>query len=462
IREEDLDTDTPLVEFGEGTGYVNSDLTVGVDVTTADALLANQGLCSPGVKLHGDGFIVTRSEAEQLGLGKRPGLENYIREYRNGRDLTSRPRDVMVIDLFGLDADEIRERFPEIYQHLSLTIKPQREKQAKKSPTKDAKAYAEHWWIFGKPRQQLRPALRGLNRYIATVETTKHRVFQFLGKSILPDNMLVVVASNNAFHLGVLSSRIHRIWTVQQGGTLEDRPRYTKSHCFDPFPFPDTNELQKECIGEIAEKLDAHRKRVLTEQPRLTLTGLYNVLEELRKGIAPDEFSPAARQIFDDGQVLILKELHDSVDGEVARAYGWPENLSGEEILSRLVSLNRKRGAEEAKGEVRWLRPEYQIPCFGTPKEKEELDLAGGEMRETGSVRAAKENWPKDDIGQTAAVMAVLASATAPLGTDAIAVAFKQGRKCAKSVHAVLASLARMGRLHTGDNGKTFLLRRAG
>ena len=56
-----------------------------------------------GVKLHGDGFIVTPQEAEHLGLGKRPGLESHIRHYRNGRDLTSKPRGSMVIDLFGLD-----------------------------------------------------------------------------------------------------------------------------------------------------------------------------------------------------------------------------------------------------------------------------------------------------------------------------------------------------------------------
>jgi hypothetical protein len=58
--------------------------------------------------------------------------------------------------------------------------------------------------------------------------------------------------------------------------------------------------------------------------------------------------------------------------------------------------------------------------------------------------------------------MAALASATSPLGADAIAVTFKQGRKCAGSVKAVLGSLARMGRLDTRDKGKTFLLRRVG
>jgi hypothetical protein len=466
IKEEKLDTDAPTIEFSERMGFINADLTIGVDVTTATPLLANEGLCSPGVKLHGDGFIVTRAEAEHLGLGRRDGLEKYIREYRNGRDLMSRPRDVMVIDLFGLDAEEVRTQFPEVYQHVKLQVK-------EKIVWKDGKelkvgrdwnnreSYKENWWIFGEPRRELRPALKGLNRYVATVETTKHRVFQFLDASILPDNMLLAIASDDAFTLGVLSSRIHVVWTMQQGGTLEDRPRYTKSHCFDPFPFPAANDLQKQRIRDIAEELDAHRKRVLAEHPKLTLTGLYNVLEELRKGTEPEALKPTDRQIFDDGQVLILKELHDRLDAEVATAYGWPADLCDEEILSRLVALNKERAAEEAKGEVRWLRPEYQVPRFGTPKEKAELDLLGGDMRVTAIAPAVKQSYPVDDIAQTAAVMAVLASATSPLDADAIAVTFKQGRKVAKKVQAVLTSLARMGHLDSRDGDRTFVLRRA-
>lgn len=465
IREERLDTDAPWVEFRERTGTINPDLTIGVDVTVAGPLRANDGLCSPGVKLHGDGFIVTRTEAEHLGLGKRLGLEKHIREYRHGRDITARPRSVMVIDLFGLSDDQVRERFPEVYQHVKLQVK-------EKIVRKDGKelkvgrdwnhrqSYRDSWWLFGEPRSELRPALSGLKRFIVTPVTAKHRVFVMLPSSILPDDALMCFALDDAFALGVLSSRIHSAWVSMCGSTLEDRPRYIKSQCFDPFPFPVANDLQKQRIRDLAEKLDVHRKRVLSEHPKLTLTSLYNVLEKLHKGTDPDALDPADWQIFDNGQVLILKELHDQLDMEVARAYGWPADLSEEDILSRLVAVNSERAGEESRGDVRWLRPEYQVPRFGTATEKAELDLAGGEMRVETPTRKGKENWPADDIGQTAAVMAALASATAPLNADAIAVRFKQGRKCARSVHAVLASLARMGRLDSRDEGKSFLLRR--
>jgi SAM-dependent methyltransferase len=464
VRETGVDTDSPIIDFAERLGKINSDLTVGVDVTSAVSLRATDGVCSPGVKLHGAGFIVTPKEAEHLGLGKRLGLEGHIRAYRNGRDLMSRPRNVMVIDLFGLSDDDVRNRFPEIYQHLVLEVK---EKKDAKGDVigRDAnnRAYRrDNWWLFGENNPDLRRALQGLQRYIATVETAKHRVFQFLNTEILPDNMLTAIASADAAVLGVLSSRFHRVWTSTQGGTLEDRPRYTKSQCFDPFPFPAADDLQKQRIRAIAEELDAHRKRVLAEHPHLTLTGLYNVLEKLKGGAVPETLDPADRRIFDDGLVLILKELHHKLDAAVADAYGWPADLTDDDILSRLVALNKERAKEEARGLIRWLRPDYQIPRFGSPKEKAELDLVGGAMTVAAAAPAGpKPSFPAEDVMQTAAVMAALAAASSPLDADAIARAFKQGRKISHKISAILAALARVGFVTTTDGGGTFRLRRA-
>lgn len=141
--------------------------------------MSNEGICSPGVKLHGSGFIVAPEHAVALGLGRRQGLKNHIREYRNGRDLTARSRGVMVIDPFGLTADAVRDRFPEVYQHLLRTAKPDREAQFAKSATKDSEGYLRSWWLFGKPRQELRQAMAPLPPYVATVETTKHRGFRY-------------------------------------------------------------------------------------------------------------------------------------------------------------------------------------------------------------------------------------------------------------------------------------------
>ena len=275
--------ETPHEETGENEvqldlvlGKVSADLTAGANVAATQPLKANDGLSSPGVKLHGSGFIVTPDEAKALGLGKVKGLESHLRPYRNGRDLADRPRDVMVIDLFGLTVEEVRERFPKVYEHVLRTVKPERDQNNRAS-------YRDLWWVHGEPRRELRPALAGLPRYIATIETAKHRFFQFLDAAILPDNKLVVIALKDAFHLGVLSSRIHATFALSRGALLEDRPVYPKSECFDPFPFPDCTEKQKARIRALAEELDAHRKRA-QQKHGLGLTDIYNVLEKVRGG----------------------------------------------------------------------------------------------------------------------------------------------------------------------------------
>lgn len=273
---------------------------------------------------------------------------------------------------------------------------------------------------------------------------------------------MVIIASSSAYILGVVSSKMHLIWSQQQGGTLEDRPRYTNSRCFDPFPFPAATEPQIAAIGAIAEDLDAHRKRVLAEHDHLTLTGLYNVLERLRAGARSSDLDPKQRRIFDDGLVLILKELHDRLDVAVAEAYGWPADLPEEEVLARLVALNKERVKEEARGLVRWLRPEYQIPRFGSVREKaEQIEADLGQPAEA-SAKAAKPAFPStDDIGQTGLVIQTLIEADRSLDAAAIAARFKQGQRVRPAVTSVLSSLHRMGLVSSPDNGKTFSYRRA-
>jgi hypothetical protein len=454
-RESKLDTDAPMIELAERRAQINSDLSLGVDLSKCVGLEANEGLSSRGMSLHGSGFIITKKEAEHLGLGKREGLENYIREYRNGRDLASHARGVMVIDLFGLKPEEIRQRFPEVYQHVASTVKPERDANNRES-------YRLNWWVFGEPRKELRPALANLSRYIVTVETTKHRVFQFLDASILPDNMLVAVGSDDAANLGILSSRIHVIWALRAGGWLGvgNDTRYSKSRCFDPFPFPDANNIQKQTIRLIAEELDAHHKCVLAEHHHLTLTGLYNVLEMLRSGAKPDELEEHDRRTFDNGLVLIMKELHDKLDVAVADAYGWPADLSDDEILARLVALNKERVEEEKRGLVRWLRPDYQIPRFAEGVDKQAAKEEGAQVAaELIAAVEQKPSFPSGAVEQTAAVFAALAAARGPLDAKGLAAQFKRTKTTEKRVADVLASLARLGYV-TSEDGKTFALRR--
>ena len=137
-------------------------------------------------------------------------------------------------------------------------------------------------------------------------------------------------------------------------------------------------------------------------------------------------------------------------------------DLSDNEILARLVVLNKERAEEEARGMVRWLRPEYQMPWFGSPKDKAELDLVGGKMRPEAVVATGpKTAFPSDDMAQTASVMSALAMASGPLDTTAVASTFTGGRRVVAKVAAVLAALSRMGFVDTIDGGRLYQLRRA-
>ncbi len=355
-----LDTDNPEVTFFDpaGTlGVINADLSIGADVTKAMPLMAHLGLSSPGVKLHGDGFIVAPDFArEKLGMGSRAGLEAHIRPYRNGRDLMQHSRGKWVIDLFGLTEVEVMERFPEVYDHLAETVKPERDVNNRES-------YKRNWWIFGEPRGDLRPALSGLPRYIVTVVTAKHRLFTMLDSRILPDDALIAVALYDAFFLGVLSSRIHVEWSIRTGGWLGvgNDSRYNKSKVFDPFPFPDASPAQRAEIADLAERLDAQRKAALAENPSLTMTEIYNLRTAIQRG------EPVDRDRAAKARARAVGELHEKLDSAVAAAYGWPESpsasLAPAEIVARLVALNAERAAEEANGMIRWLRPEYQNPA---------------------------------------------------------------------------------------------------
>ncbi|WP_375573308.1 DNA methyltransferase [Seohaeicola saemankumensis] len=427
------------VTFQIEKGKIFADLRIGADVAGAVALRANEGLAYRGMQLIGSGFIVTPDEARSLGLGSVPGLENHIRNYRNGRDLTATPRGVMVIDLFGLTEAEVRSRFPTVYQHVLDKVKPERDQNNRES-------YKRNWWVHGEPRKDLRPALMGLPRFIATVETAKYRTFQFLDAQILSDNKLIVLCLDHGEDFAVLSSKLHEIWSLSAGSWLGvgNDPVYAKSRCFDPFPFPDPTEAQKARLRSLGEQLDAHRKAQQATHPKLTLTAMYNVLEKLRAG---ERIEGKDKAVYDQGLIGILRDLHDQIDAAVAEAYGWPADLSDDDILHRLVDLNRERAAEEARGLIRWLRPAYQNRAglaAITKGEQRAMDLGPKDS-------TAKTPWPKSLPEQIAAVRGALSE----LGTatpEQVARQFQRGQ--ARSVQPLLESLTALGQARTIEGGR--------
>jgi hypothetical protein len=475
------------VTLTEKTGAIHADLSTGANVTNAQTLQANEDLSNRGVQLFGAGFMVTPDEATALGLGQVNGLERHIRDYRNGRDLTDAPRGVKVIDAFGLTADQLRAEFPAIFQWLLERVKPERD-------TNNRASYRNNWWIFGEPRKVLRQQLAGLPRYIATVETAKHRTFQFLDASILPDNKLIAIATADAFHLGVLSSSLHGSWALAAGSWLGvgNDPVYVKSRCFETFPFPaeDTGltPALRSRIASLAEQIDAHRKRQQAAHPGLTLTGMYNVLEALRAGRA---LTAKEKTIHTDGLVAVLASLHAELDTAVLSAYGWddlaPDAAASavptaaahlDALLTRLVQLNAQRAAEEATGRVRWLRPEFQDPRVRATQSdslsnsellvlysnglQADLALENAPPQPAGSSIAlpataaatqATQAWPADLPGQVRAVAQVLASAPRALTLPQLEAHFKGRGPWKNSLPRILQTLEALGKAQSDGAG---------
>ena len=220
-------------------------------------------------------------------------------------------------------------------------------------------------------------------------------------------------------------------------------PRYNNSKCFNPFPFPELTDDQRTHLASLGEELDAHRKARQAAHPKLTLTNMYNVLEKLREGEA---IEGKDKEIYDQGQIGILRELHDQIDAATAEAYGWPVDLSEEDILQRLVDLNKERAAEEARGHIRYLRPEYQNP--GGTQAQTQIEAA----LTTPTAPAPKDArpWPKTLPEQIAATRSALE--TLGQGTpETIARQFKRA-KTAK-VEELLKSLTALGQASIDTDG---------
>jgi len=424
------------VTFQIEKGRIFANLRIGADVAGAVPLKANEGLAHRGMTLSGQGFVLTAIEAKVL-IGENTLNRQVIKPYVNGRDLAQSPTDRWIIDLFGLSDSQVRARHPAVFQRVFDTVKPERDQNNRDT-------YRESWWVFSEPRSELRKAIHGLPLFVATTRTAKHRIFQMLKGETVPESEVVSFGLNDAEYLAVLSSHFHQVWSLALGGTLEDRPRYNHSKCFDPFPFPDPTEDQKTKLRALGEQLDAHRKTQQAAHPKLTLTAMYNVLEKLRAG---DRIEGKDKEVYDQGLIGILRDIHDQIDTAVAGAYGWPADLSDDDILHRLVDLNRERAAEEARGHIRWLRPDYQNPAGRTAIAKGEQGALDIGPKDT----ATKAPWPKSLPEQIAAVSGVLTD----LGTatpEQVARQFQRGQ--ARSVQPLLESLIAVGKARLIEGGR--------
>ncbi len=277
--------------------------------------------------------------------------------------------------------------------------------------------------------------------------TAKHRFFRFCESEVLPDQGLIAIASDDLFHMGILSSKIHVSWALSAGGRLGvgNDPRYNNSVCFESFPFPDAEANLADRIRRVVGEIEERRQAAQSCGPPVTMTGIHNVLEKLLRA---EPLTPTERKIHDLAACGVILDLHKELDALVAEAYGWPGAVDREEILTRLVELHAQRVEEEKGGKVRWLRPDYQIPRFGEDIEAEDPGLHL-EQEPADSVEIERVPWPSTTIEQIAALQRILSRTPSTL--DEAAEALTGARKDLVSRH--LETLVLMGEAWVDPSG---------
>jgi hypothetical protein len=257
-----------------------------------------------------------------------------VKPWVNATDITGNGRGMFIID-FGTDMTQKAAALYQLpFEYIKHHVEPTR-----LQPNRDLGD--KPWWLHGRPRGDLRKALAPLSRYIITPRVSKFRPFIWLASETIPDSATFAFARADDYFFGVLHSSTHELWARAQGTQLrevESGFRYTPNSTFDTFPFPwppgtEPSEAESPVVKAIAA---AARELVRVRDAWLnppeaseddlkmrTLTKLYNE------------------------RPTWLDHAHRALDEAVFAAYGWPPNLTTQQILANLLALNHLRAAAQ-------------------------------------------------------------------------------------------------------------------
>ena len=268
--------------------------------------------------------------AEPLNINGKPNSDVVV-PVLNARDITQRSRERYTIDFAMMGLDEAC-RYEMPFEYVNVHVFPKRLEKSQST-------FRKRWWQYARPRPDMRGAMHGLARFIATPRVAKHRVFVWVAAGVICNDSTDVFARCDDFFFGVLHSRIHELWARSKGTQLREAEsgfRYTPTTCFETFPFPRPTDAQRDAIAHAAAELNHLRENWLNpvdtdgnpaldanQLKRRTLTNLYNQ------------------------RPTWLANAHATLDAAVADAYGWPADLPDAAILERLLALNLERAAAE-------------------------------------------------------------------------------------------------------------------
>jgi type II restriction/modification system DNA methylase subunit YeeA len=368
-------TETERQLDGREVSEIGPQLSSTPDFHLAQPLRANERISFMGITPAGSFDLPFEEVASWLTApnpNARPNSD-VLRPYLNGQDINQRARWQWTVD-FGVDTSEqAAANYEAPFQFLERTVKPIRSENRRE-------AYARNWWIYAESRPAMREAFKGKSRFLATCMVAKHRIFAWLDSMCLPANVVIVFGRADDFFFGVLNSRLHLVWADVQGTQLREKEsgsRYTPSTCFETFPFPRPMPVQEAAIAAAAKELNELRERWLnppewTETRTLEFPGskagpwaryVDAATVDAQTGVGTVRYprlEPRAAECAAKLKKRTLTNLynerpawldlaHRKLDAAVAAAYGWPAELSDEQILEKLLALNLERAAEEER-----------------------------------------------------------------------------------------------------------------
>jgi type II restriction/modification system DNA methylase subunit YeeA len=347
-------------------------------------LKANAGVAFQGVKLTGsfdiDGDAARRMLAAPPNPNGRPNSD-VIRRLWDIDDVTGRPSDRWVID-FGPRMAEGKACLYELpFERVKKTV-PSERKNIRETRVRD------QFWIFQRPRPELRKAIGSLTRYIVTPETSEYRLFVWADARVLIVGSIFAIARDDDTTFGILQSRFHEAWATAAGNRLGvgNQRRYNITVTFKTFPFPEgltpnlpavsyADEPSAVAIAAAARRLDDLRNAWLNPPD------LIRIESEVAPGF-PNRVLPrdgdAARELKTRTLTKLYNERptwlansHRDLDAAVAAAYGWPADIAEDDALARLLALNRERSGESRETASR----EKDDVRFAETSSKEAPDL---------------------------------------------------------------------------------------
>lgn len=292
-----------------------------ISVDNAEKIKVNNHYSFEACQLAGKGFVITEEEANKwIELDHKN--QQVVKPMLDGKNLINLfEQKNWVIDFDNMALEEAAEYI--------LPFTRVKEKVKLERDNNQEKSRREKWWQFGRNRSAMRQAISKLSCYFAIPKIAKYIVFSPVDVSILPCEANMVIASDDFYILGILNSKIHRLWVKAQSSTLEDRTRYTNTTCFETFPFPQkpSGELVEK-IRQTAGELHEYRSQQM-EKKQWGITKLYNQF-----------FNEPSSQLY---------QIHQKLDKLVMEAYHFQTD---DDILEKLLTLNLELAEKEKRGET--------------------------------------------------------------------------------------------------------------